>query len=325
MADHRPDTSEASDPSSSSPTLRTTGLVGRVTLRLARLLGLESESERRLREELASFRSRSNSHGTGDEPWTKKVAELVTATDAHLAHGRFEEGWATFLAANQEAVSGYDVQRLEAEAAVLRAEVAEKLPRWRGKAALALLTAPRWPSPEDIRQSGGEASSSALTRAQTNLRVAMRLRDEAFVNTYRRIAIAKWQLTALGAILLVILAAIYLSWAAFHPEIDSPLQASVSMVWLILWFGSLGGCISAMSSVAISVGQGRIPERRVAFLVTAVRPLVGAASALGVFAIVALGTPLAPQSNGAMLGLAFVSGFSERFLIGAVGGVTART
>jgi hypothetical protein len=82
-------------------------------------------------------------------------------------------------------------------------------------------------------------------------------------------------------------------------------------------FGALGGSLSALRSVTTAGQEGgrtRNPEQVQAWYVTVVRPLVGAAAALGVFVV------LAPDvtSTAAMLGVAFAAGFSEALIVRAV-------
>jgi hypothetical protein len=104
-------------------------------------------------------------------------------------------------------------------------------------------------------------------------------------------------------------------------DLDDP---SVGFVALVAAFGALGACLSAIQSLGRT--GGRIPEHVAASLITITRPTLGAAAALGVYAVAASGLlNISLEEEGAhltILALAFAAGFSERLVLSAVGAAT---
>ena len=151
-----------------------------------------------------------------------------------------------------------------------------------------------------------------------SLWLATQIRDEDFRNHYRRLRILRNQLALIGVVLaLALVALVFL--VAFAPVSVSEAHDSVGgRIWgWVLLFGVLGGAVSAAQSISSRAASTRIPVQIQRGLLTAVRPLFGAAGAAAVYVL------LSPtvDSVGAVLGLAFAAGFSERIVVQAVGSV----
>lgn len=109
----------------------------------------------------------------------------------------------------------------------------------------------------------------------------------------------------------------------WHGDLADP---SVGFVALVAVFGALGACLSAIQSLGHAGATARIPEHVASSAITITRPALGAAAALGVYAIAASGIlNIALEGEEAhltILALAFAAGFSERLVLSAVGAAT---
>ena len=101
---------------------------------------------------------------------------------------------------------------------------------------------------------------------------------------------------------------------------------SVGFTALVAVFGALGACLSAIQSLGRAGAGGRIPEHVASSIITITRPALGAAAALGVYAIAASGllniSLDEQEAHLTILALAFAAGFSERLVLSAVGTAT---
>jgi hypothetical protein len=103
----------------------------------------------------------------------------------------------------------------------------------------------------------------------------------------------------------------------------------IGFVALVAVFGALGACLSAIQSLGRVGAHGRIPEHVASSIITITRPALGAAAALGVYAIAASGllniSLEGEEAHLTVLALAFAAGFSERLVLSAVGAATGST
>ena len=104
---------------------------------------------------------------------------------------------------------------------------------------------------------------------------------------------------------------------------------TVGFIALVAVFGALGACLSAIQSLGHAGAQGPIPEHVATSLITITRPALGAAAALGAYAIAASGllniSLEGEEAHLTVLALAFAAGFSERLVLSAVGAATGST
>jgi hypothetical protein len=149
------------------------------------------------------------------------------------------------------------------------------------------------------------------------------IRDQSGDNAYYKVALVREQrtllLTFLAIAILVLLGLAATGWLRFDEDPASP---SAGLLAGVALFGMLGACLSAVSSMATIPG-GRIPEHTMASKLTVTRPFIGAAAALGVFAILEAGFLKLDAGEEAALALAlgFAAGFSDRLVMGIIGSV----
>lgn len=154
---------------------------------------------------------------------------------------------------------------------------------------------------------------------------AMQIRDEHSANVYRRFALLRRQLLALSLVLVGTLAGILVMAAWLPLALEKPPTGARTWVWVLL-FGTLGGSLTSLLAANGTGAGARVPEQRSQLLVAAARPLVGGAAALLAYALFAADVLRigATESAAALLALAFVAGFSERLVTGAVESVAGR-
>jgi hypothetical protein len=241
-----------------------------------------------------------------DASWAKCARGLLSASGTAEAAGEFDQAWAFFLAATRMEIFGLDEAELAQRRTVLLVEAQTKLSSWRREAVAALL------GPAD------EARGRTAGAEMAALHAATFIRDEAAGNRWRDVRALGRRIAVLGLLLaLAVAGVLLLAWIRPVALSGDHEDAGIRMWAYVTLFGALGGSLSALRSVT-AVGQRgnrtRNPQQVQAWYVTVVRPLVGAAAALGVFAV------LAPDvtSTAAMLGLAFAAGFSEAVIVRAV-------
>jgi hypothetical protein len=224
--------------------------------------------------------------------------------------------WRGLTAATRRELDVADTGELLVRAQALRHEAsAGKLGAWRAKTILDLL------DPNEIE----DKPSAETASLRTLVSEATRIRDENADNRYYRVALVRGQRSLLLVVLFVCVA-ILLGLAAavdWDGDLGDP---SLGFVALVAAFGALGACLSAIQSLGRVSGQGRIPEHVASSVITITRPALGAAAALGVYAIAASGilniSLEGEEAHLTVLALAFAAGFSERLVLSAVGAAT---
>jgi putative (di)nucleoside polyphosphate hydrolase len=267
-------------------------------------------------------------HADGEGSWIWPVRAALEDARSAQRDGRIEEAWTSLKTAARLDVFGAERPELLARAETLRNEAAVKLDDWRGRSVAALLELNR---PLDCLGSTDPAAAKASPESggdddyEISWRVyqATFLRDGAADNTYYKAALVREQrtllLAALATVILVVLGLAATGWLRFD---EDPATPSAGLLAGVALFGMLGACLSAIRSMA-SIPEGRIPEHTLASKLTVARPFIGAAAALGVFAILEAGFLKLDTGDAATVALAvaFASGFSDRLVMGIIGSV----
>jgi hypothetical protein len=212
------------------------------------------------------------------------------------------------LSAQRAILSNSDnPDRIKRAAIVLRRETA-KITGWRAKAIDDLMAEPE-----------GETSPA---NPQNLMRVidAIALRDDFSQNTWFKILLRRRHLFNLFVILwLTILLCWILSWLRVLPGF----LGNVSQVSTVILFGVLGAAVSVAQSLVAQDVSDRIPTQQVGALVIWMRPGIGAAAALVVFAMLHanvyfnfLGKYTTEPEVIAVF--SFLAGYSERFIVGTL-------
>ena len=254
-----------------------------------------------------------------DSAWEKTIRARLANVHAHHRHGEVDTAWRCFTPAARRELDKAEPAELTAQADALRREAESgKLATWRSELIRALLDA------EHIEGPVGDPHLDVRRRVT----VATRIRDEDADNRYYRVALVRAQRGLLLGVLLVciVIVLVLAALVDWNSDLGDP---AVGFVALVAVFGALGACLSAIQSLGRAGAQGRIPEHVASSLITITRPALGAAAALGVYAIAASGllniSVEDEEAHLTVLALAFAAGFSERLVLSAVGAATGST
>jgi 8-oxo-dGTP diphosphatase len=242
---------------------------------------------------------------------------LKGATDA-LEIRDIDRGWTCLHKARQLELLYLDAPQLDAVAMAMQHE-AEKLKDWRKKAVLRLLSV----DDENQGQKKGEPPRSPKA-SRENIFYAAQIRDEHYDNGAYKDSLRRSNMLLFAIILPVVLAAVLgLSYLQYLPSYEPP-QAAVppqmEMLLSVAVFGLLGAIVSAIVSSS-KAGPSRIPEMVSSFQVTALRLLVGPASAIALYFVARselsphiFKSILSDNYGAATLAIAFAAGFSEQIV-----------
>ncbi len=263
--------------------------------------GVEALRARRLKGHLEGLRQdferRVDLAGRGATPWKPYADASLTRAEQAARESDQQLAWMHLHRGRRFLYESYDDDERLERARALRAEAEEKLTNWRKQALAAIL-------PLDSKTA---PSTGALVLAQFLL-------DEHFENVYfklemlgHRVRQLPWLLGAL--VLLLLLGALWLSQDPARSVFFSPRQ-----LLLILLLGATGAGVSiALSLKALT---GRIPEVLRGWTETAVRPLMGALSAVVVVGIVQSELlPLEAPTMTQLYAYATITGFSDQVLV----------
>jgi len=249
-----------------------------------------------------------------DTEWAVGVNQLLGDVKMFLEHDDIVAAWRCLDAAKQALIFAYDQNQLDSEAIVLKREV-ERFKSPVKDAVFDLLGKPEKPkergtAPVDVHR---------LDRA-------LRLKNGCKASYFNSIALRRknlgimiWILTP--AILIIPL----LSGLGLLPY---PL-ADWRHLLAVELFGVLGAAFTtALTLTKSSLGE-KIPDRVIGTSVTGLRALIGAAAALAAYAFLEADifqnviSSSVTESSAGIMAIAFIAGFSERFVIKAISDLPA--
>jgi len=229
-----------------------------------------------------------------------------------------DAGWGLLREAERLLVFGADEQELIQRAIALRTEAKEKLKGWRRQAVEDLFSNEQVKAVLSDRRCCPEAASrKVIERAVFE---GLWVLHGHYNNTYYRLRMARRQLLFLLLFLGALLAVFF--WWLGLPRASAGTSPDTGLIPFVALFGGLGAVLSAVFQISRSADK-KIPESILHGLITAGRPLVGAASALFLYMVLQSGLVnlIDPSKIGeaSHLTLAFVAGFSERLILQTVG------
>jgi hypothetical protein len=314
----------------------------------------DERNRQRLREAIASLRVEMSARAREPHPGWVTAADAHASRAEHLlGTGEFEGGWSALKAASREVIDSYGETELLVESRRLQAEAEDKLHGWRAKAVNDAL-APTWRRVGDaerlragisktIEESedddpltmvrhgvlsalgavGKPGEALDLTDVRQRLKAARAVMDDYLDNVYRRLAILGRNLGRAGWMLfaVLVLATVTIVLAL---EIGDGSE-SVAAIWIdvrflavVLALGAVGGATSGLISQLRRSAESRIPDELAKRYLIWLRPLTGAAAALGVVTILRAGLGGARIDSLVAFAAAFAAGFSERLVSQAV-------
>lgn len=261
--------------------------------------------EMRLRARIDAIREGAQlDHDEARRGVTLKHAQL--AADA-LDLDQFERAWINILHGERLVLESQNDEQLLARASALAAEAAAVLPAAEAKPTLDLL------APVTTGQNRPQDWRATVIEAQSLFERRVIFLNDTRERTSTRIKILVWTM-----IFFIVAFVVLVSWSrdlliSLYGTAPPP-PMSLSMLFATLFLGGLGACLSALLSFT---SLGRPPAPYESLAVTFARPLVGAAS--GLIAVMLVRASLVEFKTTAAIGLvAFLFGFSERLVLGAV-------
>lgn len=238
---------------------------------------------------------------------------LIWAALQSLLNGQIENGWKFLHELEREMVLVLDPMELEARFVSALSEARKKLDKqWRGVATQSL--GERYGSNEQV----GAPASAEFARRQRDLQEILFHLHTYHENRYHKLDKLRAQLSVVCAgVFGTLVAILVLNSRGFF----APLDLDPTTLRLAVLSGLTGGVLSVAFSVVGGDPGRKIPEISRSFVVTLIRPFVGALIALPLLffaesGLLNLGT--GPVRVWALLALCFIGGFSERWFLGIV-------
>lgn len=248
--------------------------------------------------------------------WAVGVEQLEKDIEGFIKQGDMDAAWRCLDAAKQLMIFGYDQNELDDEAIVLRREA----PKYKSpvkEALYDLLGKPADP------QKGKEPYPPVDVH---RLDQALRLKNGCNADYYEAISQRRKNLKIMTRILagaIVIIPVLAILFSLPEPLDDWKMIIAVGL------FGILGASFTTAKTLTKSSLKAKIPDRVITNYVTSLRSLIGAAAALAAYAFLqanvfenVISTDVTGSDAG-ILAIAFIAGFSERFVIKAVADLPA--
>ncbi len=220
-----------------------------------------------------------------------------------------ERSWGLLLAARRHEVFFFNVQECIDLAKQLEKE-SSKLKKWRQETILSLIQPIL--SNSEIKKS----SKCVPDSMRDSLFQASRIRDEHFENVYLKIAIRRKKIWLSLTILVIAIASVISSLSFFYSD-----KISLGFLLTISCLGALGAVFSVIYTHTMIKTDKNIPDELLG--INLARTFIGVGAALAAYVL--LGAGLGIQMNRmeitdakAFWAIAFISGFSERFIINTV-------
>jgi hypothetical protein len=245
------------------------------------------------------------------------ACELLEEASSLLGSGDLNGGWQAFYGARYHESFALSEAELTLRARALAREADRKLKdTWRGAAVRDLLAGvpgtaeSSEPGPP---RSGSQLDPSDLPEAQRRVAEAQRLVDDHAGNVYRRLDHTRNQLVVIGLVALPAFVALIALLATGAVSITNPGRDAAGVIYGVVLFGILGGCLSSALSLLKAPADRAIPEVLSYGLTTVFRPMSGAIAALAAYAFLQAGA-IGTESPSAAYAVAFAAGFSERIV-----------
>lgn len=237
------------------------------------------------------------------KPWAAAAKECLARARKSLAESRYDSGWQHLHMAQSLEIWAFTEDEVRTARQVAARE-ATKLSGWRKEVVESLL---------GRQTDAANLHESELQRLE--LYQATLIRNEQFNNLYHKIRVRARSLKVSFFILALIVIGAPLAARLFGSQANWKMLAAVELV------GILGAALSVASSLLRSTVDTSIPQQVLSSVVIWMRPAIGAATALAAYVFLKAGlvpAAIRPNSTAAALVIAFVAGFSERFITGAV-------
>ena len=245
------------------------------------------------------------------EPWARAACRLLLQADGYLADWNLEQGWVALRSAQRVMLINPNDKDSVSRAAITLRREAEEITGWRSNAIKDLIGEPT-----------GELEPKRVIDA-------LSLRDDQHNTTDFKILLRRRHLGHLFVLLVIgILLCLALSFWNKLPD----LLNGTKVVAAVLLFGALGGAVSVSRGLLATRVSAKIPGQQIGSSEVLMRPAIGAMLALVALIILFANTKVKifgllhfkkldasdPLLIGVILLSAFVAGYSEQFILGAI-------
>jgi hypothetical protein len=246
------------------------------------------------------------------QTWKLEVYNLLVAAERDIQTWQLERGWRTAVRAYRVLLRGQADQDRIARLAISLNRERDKVKGWRSKAIADLLFG-----------SDGKLLTGKDAREIDSIIDAMAHRDDFFQNEWYKIELRRTHLVSLFCLLLL---GVLVTIAAASLGILPAFMQDWHLVALVVLLGTLGACLSVAQSLLSTGLSEKIPEQYLGAFVIWMRPAIGAVAALAAFALLEANGELQLVKLTATVPViaifAIVAGYSERFIVGALGKVS---
>ena len=280
-------------------------IVGRFSRWIRKFVFGKSADDSRLAADLYYYQNRLKylkETPLGDNQWSEKAENLLSMALVALNENERDRAWRCLNSARSFMFLGMNEDDLKAEAHAIinESEAPNKVNAWRKKT---------------IQDTLCQEGKPKLDPKGHDLFNASRILYESDHNRYNKIWRIKNQLIILTCIaLLTISILVWIVPPLDHETIDIDSQFILSVVL----FGVMGASISGILTVARSGAAARITDQLIDSWVLLAKLVVGAASALAVFAFILSGFLNYEAEPAQIMAISFAAGFSERLVTSAI-------
>jgi hypothetical protein len=254
---------------------------------------------------------------TTKEGWTESASQFLDEADACLKEWNIHQGWTHLKCARRAMLLNPDaVDQVRLAAITLRRE-ASKVPGWRAQAILDLICDANGDLIDDLKNL--ESKTIAPT-SRNRVIEAITHRDESANTTYHKILLRRRSLIQLFVILLIGVTVCFI--LSLKPLLPEPFDKPTTIAAVIL-FGILGAALSVGHGLLAADVSANLPAQQIGSFIVWMRPWIGATAALIALAIVYANNkipifrPISMEFP-VIAVIAFVAGYSERFIVGAI-------
>jgi hypothetical protein len=228
--------------------------------------------------------------------------------------GDIDKGWKYLLVAQRMEIFSMEQGQFRTKAIVLLNE-SEKLTGWRK---------------DTVRDLLGEVKNGAAITSEDVFQAALII-DEHYMNQAYKDGLLRTHIVNLALILLMEIGFISLNFSQIKGVFSSTTELALTDDWMfvaVMFFGLLGGTVSAILTAPTATRSTRVPEMANTIRVTMLRILMGMVSALLIVMIVKSGFGAQlfnkeifeklEKTNYFLLLAAFAAGFSERLVLRSI-------
>jgi hypothetical protein len=278
---------------------RLEGALGQFSVRLESLKGLD--------------------HAPSTQSWLSQADKYCSQARTHRDTNQLNAAWSALKAAERALVGCLQTYELLIEARRVAAEANKKLEGWRREATDAI-----WPANTKTQWTRERLEAGGLDDLRLEVMHVRRFIDDAADNMYWKQDYQRSQLRRsaqavfIMLLTMVVVIAVVL-WRGWSVNSGASLVADMRSLVVVIALGGLGASLSGLLTVSQRDLSQAIPEIRAQWMLIRYRPIIGAVSAIAVVGILQSGIGGISVEPEAAVIAAFLAGFSERLVSGAVG------